>query len=419
MHSSGSKENPSELNDFRPVALTSHLMKTLERLLLRHLMPKVLHAQDPLQFAYQTGVGVEDAILYLLHRAHSHLDKGAGTVRIIFLDFSSAFNTIQPLILQNKLSAMQVDPHLITWITNYLIDRPQFVRLKDTTSDILISSTGAPQGTVLAPLLFTLYTSDFSHNSESCHIQKFADDTAIMGCVRGDQEEEYRTLVRDFVTWSHANSLQLNISKTKELVIDFGKSRPRPQTVDINGVEVETVGSYKYLGVWLDKKLDLAINTDHLYKKGQSRLYFLRRLRSFNICSKLRSMFYLSVVASILFYAVVCWGGSTTKRDSSRLDKLIRWAGSVVGFKLDCLVTVAEERTTKKLLAILDDTSHPLHTVISNQRSSFSDRLLLPRCRTNRLMNSFVHRAITLHNSALGGRRGGQQEEYSTVDKGK
>ena len=247
-------------------------MKTLERLLLRHLRPKVLHAQDPLQFAYRTGVGVEDAILYLLHRAHSHLDKGAGTVRILFLDFSSAFNTIQPLILQNKLSAMQVDPHLITWITNYLIDRPQFVRLKDTTSDILISSTGAPQGTVLAPLLFTLYTSDFSHNSESCHIQRFADDTAIMGCIGGDQEEEYRTLVRDFATWSHANSLQLNTSKTKELVIDFGKSRPRPQAVDINGVEVETVGSYKYLGVWLDKKLDSAINTDHLYKKGPSKI---------------------------------------------------------------------------------------------------------------------------------------------------
>ena len=93
--------------------------------------------------------------------------------------------------------------------------------------------------------------------------------------------------------------------------------------------------------------------------------------------------------------------------DSSRLDMLIRRAGSVVGFKLDCLVTVAEERTTKKLLAILDDTSHPLHTVISNQRSSFNDRLLLPRYSTNRLINALFHCAITLHNSALGGRRGG------------
>ncbi len=84
-------------------------------------------------------------------------------------------------------------------------------------------------------------------------------------------------------------------------------------------------------------------------------------------------MFYQSVVASILFYTVVCWGGSTSKRDSFRLDKLIRWAGSVVGVKLDSLVTVAEKRTLDKLLDIMDDASHPLHTVIINQRSLFSD----------------------------------------------
>ena len=59
------------------------------------------------------------------------------------------------------------------------------------------------------------------------------------------------------------------------------------------------------------------------------------------------------------------------------MDKLIRQAGSVVGKKLDSLVTVAERRTINKLLAILDNVGHPRHTVISNQRSSFSDRVLL------------------------------------------
>ncbi|KAI3374721.1 hypothetical protein L3Q82_021026 [Scortum barcoo] len=135
-------------------------------------------------FAYQPGVGVEDAILYLLHRAHSHLDKGSGTVRILFLDFSSAFNTIQPTLLRDKLSRMGVDPQLMDWISDYLTGRPQYVGLKDITSDTVVSSTGAPQGTVLAPLLFTLYTSDFCYNSELCHIhiqKKYADDTAIVG----------------------------------------------------------------------------------------------------------------------------------------------------------------------------------------------------------------------------------------------
>ncbi|TWW58921.1 hypothetical protein D4764_06G0004510 [Takifugu flavidus] len=130
--------------------------------------------------------------------------------------------------------------------------------------------------------------------------------------------------------WCHNNSLQLNTSKTKELVIDFGRDRPRPRPVQIGTEEVEGVQTYKYLGLWLDNRLDWTSNTRQLYKKTQSRMYFLRRLRSFNICRKLLWMFYQSVAASVLSYAVVCWGGGggvcVTKADLSRLEKLIRRA---------------------------------------------------------------------------------------------
>ncbi|KAI4895084.1 hypothetical protein NFI96_026219 [Prochilodus magdalenae] len=264
------KGRPSELNDFRPVALTSHVMKTLERLLLHLLRPQVQHTVDPLQFAYREKVGVEDAMLYLLHRAHSHLDKGGSTVRVMFFDFSSAFNTIQPFQLREKLARMQVDPHLVSWITDYLTGRPQYVRLKDCTSETVVSSTGAPQGTVLSPFLFTLYTSDFKYNSETCHMQNFSDDTAIVACVRGGQEAEYRNLVEDFVAWCHKNNLLLNTSKTKEMVVDFRRARPLTQPVFIEGVKVEMVRTYRYLGLHLDERLDWSANTDILYRKGQS-----------------------------------------------------------------------------------------------------------------------------------------------------
>ncbi|XDV41797.1 hypothetical protein PO909_010597 [Leuciscus waleckii] len=92
------------------------------------------------------------------------------------------------------------------------------------------------------------------------------------------------------------------------------------QPVSIEGVNVEVVSTY--LGVHLGNKLDWSANSDALNRKGQSRLYFLRRLRSFNICNKLLRMFYQSVIASVLFYAVVCWGGSTKKRDVGRLKRL-------------------------------------------------------------------------------------------------
>ncbi|KAI3374554.1 hypothetical protein L3Q82_021128 [Scortum barcoo] len=93
------------------------------------------------------------------------------------------------------------------------------------------------------------------------------------------------------------------------MVVDFRRPRPYPEPVIIKGDCVEVVHTYKYLGVQLDDKLDWTANTDALCRKGQSRLYFLRRLASFNICKKLLQIFYQSVVASALLYAVVCWGG--------------------------------------------------------------------------------------------------------------
>ena len=83
---------------------------------------------------YQEKVGVEDAILYLLHRVHSHLDKKSSAVRTAFFDFPSTFNTIRPLLLRDKLTKMRVDPLLVTWITDCLTERPQYFRLKGCTS---------------------------------------------------------------------------------------------------------------------------------------------------------------------------------------------------------------------------------------------------------------------------------------------
>ena len=105
---------------------------------------------------FNLHVHLDDAVIYLLQRAHMHLDGGGGTVRIAFFDFSSAFNTIQPLLMGEKLRVMGVDDTMISWITDYLTDRPQFVRLGSVLSDVVVSDTGAPQGTVLSPFLFTL-----------------------------------------------------------------------------------------------------------------------------------------------------------------------------------------------------------------------------------------------------------------------
>ena len=114
---------------------------------------------------------------------------------------------------------------------------------------------------------------------------------------------------------------------------------------------------------------------------------------------------------SVLFYVVVCWGGSMKKRDAGRLDRLVRRAGAVVGMELDCLTSVAEKRTLSRLLTILDNDHHPLHSTINGQRSIFSGRLLSLSCSSDRLRKSFVPRAIQLFNATQKGR--GREMDFS------
>ena len=108
-------------------------------------------------------------------------------------------------------------------------------------------------------------------------------------------------------------------------------------------------------------------------------------------------MFYQSVMASVLFYAAVCCGGNMSKRDTGRLDKLVRKAGSVVGQSLDSLGSVVEKRMRGKLLALMGNVNHPLHHVLAGQSSSLrSGRLNKLRSRTERFRRSFVPAVIKL-----------------------
>ena len=154
------------------------------------------------------------------------------------------------------------------------------MRTRDYVSDTIICSTGAPQGTVLAPFLFTLYTIDFYHQSPHCHRQKFCDDSAFVGLISDGDNRAYRELIKDFVDWCQRNHLQLHARKTKELMVDFHRHKQLCTQVNKLGTDIEMVTSYKYLGVHQNNKLDWADDTAATYKKDQSRLYLLRKLRS-------------------------------------------------------------------------------------------------------------------------------------------
>ena len=204
---------------------------------INHLQSITSKFIDLNQFAYRKNRSVDDALLCMLNSTYSHLEKAKSSVRIMFFDFSSAFNTIQPHVLIKKLMKMELSPYITSWILEYLTNRPQYVKIKCPVvdngrnteqiyvSEVVLTNTGCPQGTVLSPYLFSLYTSDSRINNEMCSLIKYADDTALTGLIIDDQCSHYLTSVQSFVNWCDENYLQLNVTKTKEMVIDFRKKQ--------------------------------------------------------------------------------------------------------------------------------------------------------------------------------------------------
>jgi hypothetical protein len=108
------KAKVTELNDYRPTALTSVIMKCFERLVRDHITFNLPVTLDPFQFAYRPNRSTDNAIVITLHTALSHLDKRNTYVRMLFIGYSSAFNTIVPSKLIIKLETLVLDPTLST-----------------------------------------------------------------------------------------------------------------------------------------------------------------------------------------------------------------------------------------------------------------------------------------------------------------
>ncbi len=150
----------TSLNDYRPIALTPVIMKCLARLVLHHIKTALPPTLDPHQYAYRANRSTDDAISIALHTVLCHLEHQGTYVRLLFLDFSSTFNTILPSRLFSKMSDLGIQYNICLWIKDFLTDRPQSVRMGQHNSSTLIISTGVPQGCVLSPYLFSLYTHD-------------------------------------------------------------------------------------------------------------------------------------------------------------------------------------------------------------------------------------------------------------------
>ena len=125
---------------------------------------------------------------------------------------------------------MKLPSSVVSLIFVYRTNRLQYVRLNGVLSSVICTNTGAPQGIVLAPFPFSLYTADCRSTDEPCPSVKFADDTELVKKFSNDEDALFHKQIENFVNWCDKNYLYLNISKTKEMCIDIRKNSICPKT---------------------------------------------------------------------------------------------------------------------------------------------------------------------------------------------
>ena len=140
-------------------------------------------------------------------------------------------------------------------------------RVGNNTSATLILNTGAPQGCVLSPLLNSLFTHDCMVKHDSNTIIKFADDTTVEGLITDNDETAYREEVRELTVWCQDNNLSLNVSKRKELIVDYSKRWAEQAPINIDGAVEEQVESFKFLGIHITNKLSWSKHTKKVVKR--------------------------------------------------------------------------------------------------------------------------------------------------------
>ncbi|KAK3537571.1 hypothetical protein QTP70_014365 [Hemibagrus guttatus] len=266
---------------------------------------------------------MDDAITTSLHLSLTHLDNKDTYVRMLFIDFISAFNTIIPQHLIVKLSLQGLNTPLCNWILDFLGD-------------------------------LTIHSSN--------HIIKFADDMTVMGLISKNDESAYREEVQCLTTWCRANNLSLNIDKTKKMVVDFRRAQSDHSPLFFDRSPVEIVKSTKFLGVQLAENFTWSLNTTSITEKAQQRLYFLRRLRKAHLPPPILTMFYRGTMESVLSSCITAWFGNCTVSDRKTLQRIVRTAEKIIGRSLPSITDMYTTRCIRKANNIVNDPLHPSHT---------------------------------------------------------
>ena len=321
------------------------------------------------------------------------------------LDLSKAFDSVNHELLISKLAWYGVTD--TTWFRSYLSGRSQIVRGGTLTLPV---SCGVPQGSILGPILFILFTCDLPSHLTNGHLISFADDSHHIDSATPDDQGltalkgRLELTMCELQAWFSANSLQMNEAKTN-FMLAATKNHVKKTTgftLDIDGSVVHASNKLKFLGVVIDAHLSWEAHISQVVKKCNYILVSFYRLRQY-FTEEAMKLIMEAFVFPHLYYCLCAWGGAT-KIQLRKIKKLINFAARIVTrLKRPKIEHLVEERDLSKVFRLLTDPMTPTAirdllvpcADISSRttRASQSGVLRLPRRRLTGSQRSFSFRA--------------------------
>ncbi|KAG7300469.1 hypothetical protein JYU34_016097 [Plutella xylostella] len=312
---------PSTYNQLRSISLLACLSKVLEKT-VSYQMTQYIEDNGILpsvQSGFRKLHSTSTALLDVVDNIIASQDKGKGTI-LTLLDFSRAFDTISVPRLLAKLSYYGFDADTVKWFYHYLNQRSQIVKLsksngKTHTSLSYPVTRGVPQGSILGPLLFALYAADVVECIKNCQFHIYADDLQIyLSCSPDGTANVVNKINEDLnmiVEWSKKNSLLLNPTKSKFMVIGSRKQvqgiNAMNPDIKVAGESIEKVTEARNLGICFDSNLRFEKHILCLVSSCFYRLKVLYRIRPY-IKTEVRIKLCESLVLSKLNYADTVYG---------------------------------------------------------------------------------------------------------------
>ena len=279
----------NDMSNYRPVTNLSHLSKIMERAMLDQLVPYLeeVGAVPRFQSAYRQFHSTETALCKIYDDLVRNTCSGRVSL-LVLLDLSAAFDTVDHQLLINDFSDCGVEGAALNLLESYLSDREQCVAIGESRSDPTTLLYGVPQGSVLGPVLFTVYTGTlaFLLNAHGVEYHFYADDTQVYISVGNIDEAKHKisSLLSDLKIWMTRRKLRLNDGKTEIIVIrgnlrnvfveDFGE-------VDFGDIRLVPHDSAKNLGVVLDSTLSFRAHVDSIVKACNFHIRNLHMIKDF------------------------------------------------------------------------------------------------------------------------------------------